>query len=169
MNTEVLSHILSLADRSSIISCLRVSQFFHEISQLHISKVYRHVTIGRDSIKSVFEGINWEGMDQMWMDEKERQQKSRQQKRRWGRGLAQNNAKEPFSYQALFAGTSWDEMDEGWRAPGESRDWHSMEPSSPNQAASPLLSPIYGSSPSDRHARKLYALSKTETVTLCDT
>jgi hypothetical protein len=159
-HTEVISHILSFTDHQSLLPCLRVSTQFHAIASLHIGKIYKHVTIDRDSITSVFAGIRWDEMEESWLDERDRWRKGR------GRFAVKNKAKQEFSYQALFSGVSWEDMDEGWSSVTES--W--ISPPSPSPfPPTKLQSPLYGSNKSDRHAWKAYALSRCTQVTLCDT
>ena len=101
-----------------------------------------------------------DGGELAWLEERDRLRKGR------GRHAITNHARQAFSYQALLSGVSWQDMDEGWTSPAESR----LSPPSPNNISTPKSSPpIYGSSKADRHAQKVYALSKCVTVTLCDT
>lgn len=159
-HTEVLSHILSFTDRHSLIPCLRVSTDFHAIALLHIDKVYKHITIDRDSIKSVFEGIRWDWIEEKWSDEADRVRRGR------GSDAVMNNARQAFRNLALFGGTSWEDMDEGWR---NSRDSRCSAPPAYEQP-NPIPTPsTFGSTPVDQHSRKVHALSKCTTLTLCDT
>jgi hypothetical protein len=137
-----------------------VSAHFHEVASLHIGKIYKHVTIDRDTIKSVFAGIRWDEMEESWLDEIQRWRKGR------GRMGVKNQAKQAFSYQALFDGVSWEDMDEGWRNPTQSY----ISPRTPTgQPIAKSLPPVYGPSKADRHTWKAYALSNCTNVTLCDT
>jgi hypothetical protein len=58
--------ILGHADRSAILSCLRVNKRYHTLAFRYIGTVYNHVFIDRDTIDSVFEGICWEKVEKRW-------------------------------------------------------------------------------------------------------
>jgi len=55
-----------LADPSAILSCLRVSRRFHALAYQHIDVLYRHVFVDRDTVKSVFQGIEWARLEEQW-------------------------------------------------------------------------------------------------------
>jgi hypothetical protein len=69
-----------------------------------------------------------------------------------GRGI---QAKNEFSYEALFTGTEWNEMYEGWTMPELSQLGRKYDPSPAIRHPKHLLPPIYGTTKSDRHAWKV--------------
>jgi hypothetical protein len=104
-------------------------------------------------------GLRWEDIEYKWTEDAERKKKTR------GQNAIKNTAVQAFSYVALLEGVSWDDMDEGGKTPKESRN----SPPSPEQPTSGPRPPIYGPIKAQRHAWKVYALSKCKRLTMCDT
>lgn len=161
-HTEVLSMILGHAHRTAILSCLQVNKRYHSLAFQHIDTVYEHVFIDRDTVDSVFEGIDSALIEKRWKQHD------------W------HNESNAFSGE-----DSVEESDEHSGPESTLRDrsanlrkkqllirkYPAVKANQQPGAMSPAhleLPPTFGPGRSDQHWRKRYSLSRCRLLTLSD-
>jgi hypothetical protein len=161
---EVISMILGYADRTAILSCLRVSRHHHALAIQRVDAVYNHVFIDRDSIDSVFDCIDWELVEKGWKGIIDRTTSQFEKEEVW-------DAEEEAGGEPKYLASSlFDPLPRPEQPPTPSAS-DSEQPSTTSQTDTSTVRLVglpYDSSRLGQHLRKRHCLSLCRTLTLGD-